>query len=220
MTFEIRQKLQSLVIYAYPQSPKLEQYKKFYYELNSKAMKSKAGDYDVSKKKIRIFAVGSVNPNMLFIISLHELSHHIDYINRHKTDHSKDFYEVYKQLIFTALDRQMITVDNIYQFSEGATADRKKVLNMLGDYRINPTEYQQNTASKPQKSNNSNYVMINVFNCYSVKERIKMAGYKWNMLYKCWSKQVPFKDKDAELAYLQQYVPGNSITLGQPKWKE
>lgn len=220
MVFEIRKKLQSLVVYTYPKHPKLEQYKKFYYELNTKIMKSKAGCYDVNKKKIRIFAVGSVNPTMLFIVSIHELSHHIDYINRHTSDHSREFYAVYKQLLFTALDRQMVTIDDIYKFSEGPTADRNKVLNMLGDYKINPASCQQNNTVKQQKNNESNFIIINVFDCYNVKERIKMAGYKWNPLYKCWSKTVNNNDKSAELAYIQQYVPGKSIQLGEPQWKE
>lgn len=74
MIFELKRKLQLLIDYAYSNNSKCNYYKKFYYELNSKIMKSKAGDYDLNKKKIRIFAVGSVNPTQLFITSLHELA--------------------------------------------------------------------------------------------------------------------------------------------------
>lgn len=216
MNFEVKSKLQSLIDCAYFDNPKRGLYKKFYYELNSKIMKSKAGDYDINRKKIRIFAVGTINPTQLFIVSLHELAHHIDGINRHTSDHSAEFYAVYKQLLFTALDKKMITIDDIYEFQKGNTSDRNKVVEMLGDYRIDVLSY-DHTPKKPKDI--SDNIKINVFNCFDVKERVKMAGYKWNPFFKCWTKDVSKSSAKAEVSYLLKYVPENSIKLGELKWE-
>lgn len=220
MVYKIRNELQQLVSYAYPNetNSRLEQYKRFYLEFCSKVTKSKAGDYTPDKRRIRIFGVGLENPSRLLIVAIHELSHHIDFINRHSSDHSDEFYAIYKQLLFTALDRKIITIDDVYNYcSDGRTSDEKNVLNMLGNYRIDPA--QLNSSDGQQKENKNGFVSINVFDCFKVKERIKMAGYKWNVFYKCWSKQVPVENKDKEIAYLLLYVSRNSIKIGELQWK-
>jgi hypothetical protein len=216
MTFEIRNKLLALLDCAYNTNPKLDKYKRFYLELSSKLCNSKAGDYNINKKRIRVLGVGATNPTRLFIVCLHELAHHIDAVNRNMSDHSEEFYNIYKTLLFTALDNQMITVDDVYEFQKGNTSDKNKVVQMLGDYRIDTSSY--NPTPEKTKTT-SDQVKINVFNCFEVKERVKMAGYKWNPFFKCWTKEVSQSNAKSEVAYLQQYVPENSIKLGELKWE-
>lgn len=222
MVYKIRNELQQLVSYAYPNetNSRVEQYKRFYLEFCTKVAKSKAGDYTPDKKRIRIFGVGTENPSRLLIVAIHELSHHIDFINRHSSDHSAEFYSIYKQLLFTALNRKIIKLDDVFDFcNNGNTTDKKKVLNMLGSYKIDPTQLGINDSQQHLESENNRYISINVFDCFKVKERIKMAGYKWNVFYKCWSKQVPIENKDKEIAYLLLYVPRTSIKTGELQWK-
>ena len=102
--YRVKILLNDLVEYAYPHSPRQKAYKAFYVEYIDKEFKSKHGDYNTKNKHIRIFNL-SRTEDQLVVTSIHELAHHINFVNdtSHSFEpHGQEFYkpsEEYADLI-------------------------------------------------------------------------------------------------------------------------
>lgn len=155
-----------------------ENYKWFKLNFLNDDRKSFAGDYDMRTHIIRVFVPktsAKTNANLI-CTTLHEVSHHIDWCNRHTSDHSDAFY---------------------------------KILKFIKIYSPNPN-----------KDINENYLIVNVYNCYSEKEKLKENGYFWNGTLKAWYKKIKKEDQIKEQNYLNslnltdiQFADGNKIIL-------
>ena len=85
--------LNDLVDYAYGDDPKLPQYKCFYVEYLRKKQKTRNGDYRGDNHHLRIFTEGREDVQIIKT-SIHELSHHVDYMQRGRCCHDAVFYEI------------------------------------------------------------------------------------------------------------------------------
>ena len=94
--------LNDLIDYAYRGDPKLPQYKRFYVEYLKKKLKTRNGDYRSDNRHLRIFTEGREDVQIIKT-SIHELSHHVDYMQRGKSCHDAAFYGIYEKLLFAAL---------------------------------------------------------------------------------------------------------------------
>ena len=177
--YRVKILLNDLVEYAYPHSPKQKAYKAFYVEYIDKEFKSKHGDYNTKNKHIRIFNL-SRTEDQLVVTSIHELAHHINFVNdtSHSFEpHGQEFYKVYKKLLFTALDMGLF---NKWQFIN-ATADAndsRKVKRMLEEYRPYPIDYKKDMK------------LIQVFRAYEIRKNLQKHGYKYNSVLKSWEKET------------------------------
>lgn len=177
--YRVKILLNDLVEYAYPHSPKQKAYKAFYVEYIDKEFKSKHGDYNTKNKHIRIFNL-SRTEDQLAVTSIHELAHHINFVNdtSHSFEpHGQEFYKVYKKLLFTALDMGLF---NKWQFIN-ATADAgdsRKVKRMLEEYRPHPIDYKKDMK------------LIQVFRAYEIRKNLQKHGYKYNSVLKSWEKET------------------------------
>lgn len=171
--------LNDLVEYAYPHSPKQKAYKAFYVEYIDKEFKSKHGDYNTKNKHIRIFNL-SRTEDQLVVTSIHELAHHINFVNdtSHSFEpHGQEFYKVYKKLLFTALDMGLF---NKWQFINATAdaSDSRKVKRMLEEYRPHPIDYKKDMK------------LIQVFRAYEIRKNLQKHGYKYNSVLKSWEKET------------------------------
>lgn len=177
--YRVKILLNDLVEYAYPHSPKQKAYKAFYVEYIDKEFKSKHGDYNTKNKHIRIFNLFRTE-DQLVVTSIHELAHHINFVNdtSHSFEpHGQEFYKVYKKLLFTALDMGLF---NKWQFIN-ATADAgdsRKVKRMLEEYRPHPIDYKKDMK------------LIQVFCAYEIRKNLQKHGYKYNSVLKSWEKET------------------------------
>lgn len=177
--YRVKILLNDLVEYAYPHSPKQKAYKAFYVEYIDKEFKSKHGNYNTKNKHIRIFNL-SRTEDQLVVTSIHELAHHINFVNdiSHSFEpHGQEFYKVYKKLLFTALDMGLF---NKWQFIN-ATADAgdsRKVKRMLEEYRPHPIDYKKDMK------------LIQVFRAYEIRKNLQKHGYKYNSVLKSWEKET------------------------------
>lgn len=92
-----------------------ENYKWFHLNFLNDDRKSFAGDYDMRTHIIRVFVPktsAKTNANLI-CTTLHEVSHHIDWCNRHTSDHSDAFYEIFQKLLYSALDLNVVSVSDI-----------------------------------------------------------------------------------------------------------
>lgn len=177
--YRVKILLNDLVEYAYPHSPKQKAYKAFYVEYIDKEFKSKHGDYNTKNKHIRIFNL-SRTEDQLVVTSIHELAHHINFVNdtSHLFEpHGQEFYKVYKKLLFTALDMGLF---NKWQFINATAdaSDSRKVKRMLGEYRPHPINYKQDAK------------LIQVFHAYEIRKNLRKHGYKYNSVLKSWEKET------------------------------
>lgn len=177
--YRVKILLNDLVEYAYPHSPKQKAYKAFYVEYIDKEFKSKHGDYNTKNKHIRIFNL-SRTEDQLVVTSIHELAHHINFVNdtSHSFEpHGQEFYKVYKKLLFTALDMGLF---NKWQFINATAdaSDSRKVKRMLEEYRPHPINYKQDVK------------LIQVFYVYEIRKNLQKHGYKYNSVLKSWEKET------------------------------
>lgn len=184
--YKIKKVLDDIVAQAYPANELLSKYKSFYLMLNDKNIKSYAGQYKHNEHVIEIVGLDRDSKHIV-ITCIHELSHHIDYINRGTTDHGKDFYSIYRALLYTALNMRIITPEDI---SMTDTTDANKVRTIVREWRPSYVDYK------------SNMVIIKVSNCFDQKDLIKERGYKYNAAGHTWNYELNQEDVNEEKEYL------------------
>ena len=174
-----------IVRYAYRDSPKLNEYCDFRYEIVNKEMKSKHGDYTGALRRIRIFNTESRSLTHLIKTSIHELAHHIDHCNRGKSDHSKDFYKEYRLLLFAALDLGLLDLTDALEGARDSTDANKMKLILV--------EYMELGRAKRDRIKRA--ARISVYNAYDIKGPLKAMGFRWDPESKAWAKEL---DEHAE----------------------
>lgn len=118
-----------------------ENYKWFKLNFLNDDRKSFAGDYDMRTHIIRVFVPNTsakTNANLI-CTTLHEVSHHIDWCNRHTSDHSDAFYEIFQKLLYSALDLNVVSVSDIKNMPR-LTTDHNKILKFIKIYSPNPNK--------------------------------------------------------------------------------
>lgn len=188
--FQIKVVLNDLVDYTYKESSKLEEYKKFYVEISEKDLKSKHGDYAGKTHHIRIFNMYRSDA-AITATTIHELAHHIDYVNRGTTDHGKEFYAEFKKLLYMGLNMKLFSKEEFLSATKDA-ADSNKIAKMIENYCPVDIGYK------------ADYKTVVVSNCYKQRENLKERGYSWNKISKTWEKDVRETDLTEETALLEE----------------
>lgn len=194
----IKQILNDIVDTAYADSEKKDLYKKFYVEVSAQNMKSFHGDYRSTNHHIRIFNTYRDDASIV-VTTIHELTHHVDFVNRGKTDHSKEFYSVFKDLLFAALDMNLFTVDKFLSATSDAS-DSNKVKAIIKDYVPKEIGYK----------NDKN--LISVKNGYAAKEVLKSRGYMFNKVNGTWEREVESECMQAEKFFLENLYLQYEVT--------
>lgn len=182
-SFEIKKILEDIVFHTYNEKvPEdvLTRMTKFYVKLENKIVNSYHGYYRYTDSSITIV---NLNRNQTNIIctTIHELAHHVDRVFRGKTDHSKEFYEVFTDLLYTGLNMGLFDKIEALDMQTDAS-DSNKIKKILDAYVPNPIAYKQNEKR------------IVVRNCYSVKDTLKEGGFSYNGLSNSWEKVVATDD--------------------------
>lgn len=169
---QIKNILCDILDYAYPESEKLGQYKKFYVEISEKNMKSFHGDYNPKNHHIRIFNLYRSDAAVI-ATTIHELTHHVDHVNRGKSDHSAEFYRIFKHLLYTALDMSLFTKEDFLDAMADAS-DSRKIAGMITDYEPSDIGYKKS------------YKRLIVNNGYEHKDFLKSQGFSYNKINHVW----------------------------------
>lgn len=176
--YQIRQTLQDIVDTAFREkvsAAQLERYKKFYVVIVDKRLKVH-GRYTLNEHKISIFNLHRPNEQII-ITSIHELSHHVDYVKNGSTGHGPEFYDAYKQLLYAALDMGVIKCENVLAMTD--SQGQQKVKKMLDDYIPHPVSYKNGVKN------------IGVLNAFDIKDILKERGFRYSTTHKIWEVEVP-----------------------------
>lgn len=203
---KIRNILCDVLDYAYPDSDKLEKYKRFYVEMINENRKGRHGDYHGMTHHIRIYNLYRDDASIV-VTTLHELAHHVDNVNRGKLDHGKEFYAVYEHLLHTALNMHLFNKEQFLNATKDAS-DSNKVAKMIKDYISEDVSYKKNV------------VTIEVKNCFDKKDILKeRGGYTWNGINKAWEKEISEDKLEEEKKFLESKAfeyninESNSVTF-------
>ena len=182
LSYYVKSVLYDLIDYCYKEkvaANTLNYYKDFYIEFYAKVYSSFLGDYRRTDGRIRIMRVGSATNDSLIITLVHELSHHIDTINRGRSNHDKNFYKIHVELLIGAFDMNLISYESFMQCNTTA-ANNKKIKKLV---------QKENYVSKNINNYHSNELWVIVPNAYSEKEFFKTNEFKFNSFSKYWFKR-------------------------------
>lgn len=188
----------------YPEMP--EEKLKFWIDVIPKEQRTFHGDYNSKNRAIRIFNLSRPTKHIVKT-SIHELAHHIDYMKNGTSDHSPRFYEIYKQLMLTAIKSDIIAISDLEDESEtiGRGTDIKKILKMIKE------ESEEVLNEKLELFNDK--VIVKVLNAFDIKDTLKINGYKWNSIELVWEKTIAKKDKDIEKGCLLVLTDEENIQI-------
>lgn len=182
--------LNDLVDYVYDGHEKQTLYKKFYIEFIDKKLRSRHGCYKFRTHHIEICNLYR-DDAAIVATSVHELAHHVDYINRHTSDHGPEFYAIYEKLLHGALDMGLFGKGQFLTATRDAS-DSNKIAKMIADYTPKNIGYKTNKK------------LIYVFNAYSVKDALKADGYHYNGNNNTWEKEIEESEIAAEADKLRK----------------
>ena len=195
--------LNDLVEYAYADDPRLPRYKRFYVEYLKKKLKTKNGDYREDNHHLRIFTEGREDVAVIKT-SIHELSHHVDYMQRNHTNHDSRFYAVYRKLLYAALDMEIIRKQDYFNCIKDSR-DATKVTKMLEEYQPKKTGYKKGLKR------------VCVKRAFEIREALKQRGYTYNSYDKSWEKEIEAQRQPEEESFLisigAEYVINNALHL-------
>jgi hypothetical protein len=203
-SYNIYQTLCDVVKKAYPE----EQYPnnsftKFFVDIKVKEMKSIHGRYYPQTRKIEIFNLSRPNGHIV-MTSLHEVGHHIDHCLRKKSDHTKAFYEVFYQLLVTAMGMGLVTQEDILTEDDSADKGRlEKHFGPIEEWEISEQDYKKNQ-----------YV-IKVKQSFSIKDKLKNRGYKYSSLDQAWTKELNEEEVEEEKSTVAQWIDEKCIVVEQ-----
>lgn len=146
-----------------------------------KELKSKHGQYIPNDRKIEIFNLAR-SPGCTMLTCIHELAHHVEFMDLGETGHKKTFYNRFYKLLLTALSFGLVTKDDLENDSKDSR-DYKKLIDYHGIFEY--WEYELTEEAKIC------YVLIE--NAYNQREILKQRGYKFYQKSQSWGKEFPNK---------------------------
>lgn len=178
LALQVRDILLDVAKKAYPEV----EHQKFYLKIINEQRKSKHGDWtephDGKSAVIQVFNL-TRGTHDIVKTSLHELGHNTEYSIYGSTGHSKRFYEIYKKLLETAIEMNVIKLDEI-----NSTRDIDLIRKHHGEIVV--TKQQQYKG---------NVKIIKVKNAFLIKDQLKQMGFGFNSIEKTWD--IEIKNEDA-----------------------
>jgi len=176
------------VAYADRSEQQRKLFKWYDYNVIPKEVGSYCGRYIYKGHRIEIHN-GSLGPSHLAKCSLHELAHHIDYIENGTSGHQKPFYEAYTKLIYASLDMGIL---NKNDFDDNWSSDRNKVKKIVSLYQRTDVAYEKKDMQT-----------IKVYNSFKIKDTLKARDYGYNPIEYTWEKDFESGLEIEEAIYLE-----------------
>lgn len=173
----------------------------FTLEMIAEERKTFHGQYWPKKHLIQIYNLSRPSE---YIISttIHELAHHIDYVQNGSTAHNQRFYTIMKALLETAVKAGYIKYEVIKKASD--VRDITQMEKLCGTITATYDE---------EMDDNKNHIIIKVFQSYDIKDTLRERGYKFDGTEKAWQKKILIQDADEEKEYVESLSNNVKIDL-------
>ena len=187
--YELKKTLDKIIDYKYKADSNYRRYKAFFINVSDKTLKSRNGQCSYGRRysMITINNLRSREPEDVMKTAIHELAHHVDYVNRGHSNHKAEFYRIYRHLLYAAFDLGIVTPEAILSCDRHST-DHNKVIKIVEEYRAN---YSKGPSRQPICTR------IAVHNAYSIKEVLKSHGFAYDSLTKDWYIEVAQTDVES-----------------------
>lgn len=170
----------------------------------SKEIKSKLGRYTPNERLIEVFNL-SRKPASILITAIHELAHHVEFMETGEKGHKQPFYSYYHQLLLTAIRLGLITLDDI----KSTATDSQDLVKLEENH--GEVDCWKFTKKRPSDS----YIVV--FNCFNEKDDLKQRGYAYFPHNKSWRKKfqnVQEAEKEQNLLLYTLHLSKDYVKLG------
>ena len=178
---------------------KKRKYKDFKLVVSYKNLKSRLGKYNGNNHTIEISSVRTQPRAIILITFIHELSHHIDFIDSGNLDHKQEFYDIHIKLLKKAIDLEIVTFDDIERYKYGEASNHNKIESLIKGYEktgvVKLSDYMTTSFFQylPEDIEIEKHIMVK--SDIKDKELFKARKYKWNKELSIWEKKVKSSDK-------------------------
>ncbi|MBE7072600.1 MAG: hypothetical protein E7383_07630 [Ruminococcaceae bacterium] len=125
------------------------------------------------------------------------LAHHVDFCRHGETDNTQGFRDIYQDILFKALDADKLSYDELKNSNDYQT--KKPIRNILASY------WRDESKTESER-------IIEVRNCYDIRDVLKNSGFVYNELLQSWEKRFPFGEIRKVSANLAALKPDVAIT--------
>lgn len=183
----------------------VDMYKDFKLVITGKELKSKHGQYIFNERKIELFNL-TRPPGAVLLTALHEVTHHIEFMDLGESGHKQTFYERFHPLILTSLSLGFIDTEDIVAVDKD-TKDLENLEKYCGSMRYWKYEVQETALVRT----------LHVTNSYSCKNLLNRRNYKWFPQLKAWEKDYSNEEQAKnEQALLLSLYPELKIEIMRP----
>ncbi|EOU3549967.1 hypothetical protein ACNV5V_002924 [Listeria monocytogenes] len=199
----IRKSLKELIVLTYAEKESnevVEKMQQFWFYFEAKEGK-KNGTYESDIGRIRIQNFSRPAGHVL-VTCIHEVAHHVDFILRNETKHDHSFYQVFYELLISAMRSQLLTKEQLL-----AVKDTKNVENLQKRHG-SITTWKIPACQSIQRN-----VWIKCRTSLAKKDALKKAKYHYSWFEKAWFKEVPTSQVQVEVDYLKRFFQANEYQV-------
>ncbi|KGL46352.1 hypothetical protein EP56_01815 [Listeriaceae bacterium FSL A5-0209] len=167
----------------------MDKFHQFYVECHRKEG-NKDGDYSVDIHRIRIYNL-SREPQAILVSALHDVAHHLEAVYEGKTSHSAFFYQMYQQLLCTAIGMRVLPKTILYEL-DGKTQEKLQKEVMYRYWEIPSIPYQEGLFT------------IEILRGYEQRDFLKENGYEYFPMEEIWRQTLSQDEVAEERTYLQE----------------
>ena len=189
MNIYIRNKMLEGLVVAFPED--FKRYKGFVVDTIVKELKT-SSKYIYEDRKIVIASL-SRDPADIYISALIQLAKHIDIIERKETHLDKEYAEILKNLLITAISIGHIKLNDVVKMSD------EKTKKMLLKYYFSFTYW------KIEQNEHMKNVYVYVDESFYIKNILKTHGYFYDKQQSLWKKKLEIKSLEEEEQFIDEY---------------
>jgi len=154
----------------------------FRLEIHVEERKTFHGDYFCPTSTIRIFNMSRPSDHIIST-TIHELAHHVDFSINGSIGHNKRFYEIFRNLMETAIKCGYINYEVARQKCDSSDI-------MMMEKYFGPVKASYDEAYDTHKDER----IIRVSKSYNIKDFLSSNGFHYNGVEKLWEKDVNKND--------------------------
>ena len=190
MLFEIRKKINEVIISAFPEDCK--KYNDFYLVIEYKESESSFSSYSFDKKMIKVNTL-SRNPGDIIFSLLIETAKHIDIKIRNETHIDKHYLNCLRKLLQEALEMNIISLDDlIHSKNDKIKSELQESFGTFSNWKVTSREMADNFE-------------IYVFESFMIKNILKANQYYYDAHQTCWIKKCNKEEYFEEQVFIDNY---------------
>lgn len=180
-----------------------DRFKSYFVRIVPKELTTKHGHYKSKTRLIEIFNLAR-EPRFTLLTCLHELAHHVEYEELGMTDHDTRFFEIFHQLILTAIGLNYLDQYDITE--EDDSSDYMKLSKYFGEV----SDWEIPIFPSVEKR------MVVVKNGYDYRHTLKNRNFQWHSISQTWEKEFANQEEAVKEKEILLEFGENEDILIQP----